>query len=150
MKIINLREYYPFYNADVFLEVSDEVASILEDDKRRQINYEQYIRDNKAFYSLDAGDGIEASALHKPEQPDEAMLRQERDEFLYAAWASLSKKQRQRIYAHVVMGVQQAEIAKKEGVCKSTVSESISSGLKKLREVLKNVCNDPNFWPIFL
>lgn len=137
MKIINLREYYPFYYADVFLEVSDEVASILEDDKRRQINYEQYIRDNKAFYSLNAGDGIEVSVLHKPEQPDEAMLRQERDEFLYAAWASLSKKQRQRIYAHVVIGVQQAEIAKKEGVCKSTVSESISSGLKKSRELLK-------------
>ena len=63
MKIINLREYYPFYNADTFLEVPDEVALILEEEKRLQINYEQYIRDNKAFYSLDTGDGIEASAL---------------------------------------------------------------------------------------
>lgn len=138
MKIINLREYYPFYSTDVFLEVPDEVASILEDDKRLQINYEQYIRDNKAFYSLDTGDGIEASALHKPEQPDEAMFRWERDKLLYAALATLPEKQRQRIYAHVVLGVQQADIAKKEGVCKSTVSESISTGLKKLREFLKN------------
>ncbi len=42
------------------IEVSDEVAAFLEEDKRLQINYAQYIRDNKAFYSLDAGDGIEA------------------------------------------------------------------------------------------
>lgn len=139
MKIINLREYYPFYNADTFLEVPDEVALILEEEKRLQINYEQYIRDNKAFYSLDTGDGIEASALYKPEQPDEAMLRRERDNLLYAALASLPKKQRQRIYAHVVMGVQQADIAKEDGVCKSTVSESISSGLKKLRGLLKKL-----------
>jgi len=138
MKIINLREYYPFYSTDVFLEVPDEVALILEDDKRRQINYEQYIRDNKAFYSLDTGDGIEASALRKPEQPDEAMFRRERDELLYAPLASLPEKQRQRIYAHVVMGVQQADIVKEEGVCKSAVSESISDGLKKLRDFLKN------------
>lgn len=139
MKIINLREYYPFYNADTFLEIPDEVALILEEEKRLQINYEQYIRDNKAFYSLDTGDGIEASALYKPEQPDEAMLRRERDNLLYAALASLPKKQRQRIYAHVVMGVQQADIAKEDGVCKSTVSESISSGLKKLRGLLKKL-----------
>ena len=139
MKIINLREYYPFYSTNVFLEVSDEVASILEDDKRRQINYEQYIRDNKAFYSLDTGDGIEAAAIHKPEQPDEAIFRRERDELLYAALASLPEKQRQRIYAHVVMGVQQADIAKEDGVCKSTVSESISNGLKKLRGLLKKL-----------
>ena len=75
----------------------------------------------------------------KPEQPDEAMLRRERDNLLYAALASLPKKQRQRIYAHVVMGVQQADIAKEDGVCKSTVSESISSGLKKLRGLLKKL-----------
>ena len=139
MKTINLREYYPFYNADTFLEVPDEVALILEEEKRLQINYEQYIRDNKAFYSLDTGDGIEASALYKPEQPDEAMLRRERDNLLYAALASLPKKQRRRIYAHVVMGVQQADIAKEDGVCKSTVSESISSGLKRLRGLLKKL-----------
>ena len=139
MKTINLREYYPFYNADTFLEVPDEVALILEEEKRLQINYEQYIRDNKAFYSLDTGDGIEASALYKPEQPDEAMLRRERDNLLYAALASLPEKQRQRIYAHVVMGVQQADIAKEDGVCKSTVSESISNGLKKLRGLLKKL-----------
>ena len=75
MTTINLRELYPWYTEDAFIEVSDEVAAFLEEDKRLQINYAQYIRDNKAFYSLDAGDGIEAEALNLPEQPDEALAQ---------------------------------------------------------------------------
>ena len=75
MTTINLRELYPWYTEDTFIEVSDEVAAFLEEDKRLQINYAQYIRDNKAFYSLDAGDGIEAEALNLPEQPDEEEIR---------------------------------------------------------------------------
>ena len=70
MTTINLRELYPWYTEDAFIEVYDEVAAFLEEDKRLQINYAQYIRDNRAFYSLDAGDGIEAGALNLPEQPD--------------------------------------------------------------------------------
>ena len=138
MKIINLREYYPFYSTDVFLEVSDEVASILEDDKRRQINYKQYIRDNRAFYSLDTGDGIEASVLHKPEQPDEAMFRRERDELLYAALASLPEKQRQRIYAHVVLQKSKIEIAESENVSSASVGESIRRGIANHKKNLKD------------
>ena len=89
MKIINLRDYYPFYSTDVFLEVSDEVASFLEDEKRLQINYAQYIRDNKAFYSLDAGDGIEAEALNLPEQPDAALERMELERLLKEGLATM-------------------------------------------------------------
>ena len=29
MKTINLREFYPFYHSDLFIEVSDEVAEAL-------------------------------------------------------------------------------------------------------------------------
>ena len=82
MTTINLRELYPWYTEDAFIEVSDEVAAFLEEDKRLQINYAQYIRDNKAFYSLDAGDGIEAEALNLPEQPDEALERMELERLL--------------------------------------------------------------------
>ncbi len=46
MTTINLRELYPWYTEDAFIEVSDEVAAFLEEDKRLQINYAQYIRDN--------------------------------------------------------------------------------------------------------
>ncbi len=137
MKIINLRDYYPFYSTDVFLEVSDEVASFLEDEKRLQINYAQYIRDNKAFYSLDVGDGIEAEALNLPEQPDEVLERMELERLLQEALAQLTPAQRRRVLAHFVEGRSQLEIAASEGVVKSTVSEAISRGRKNLRNFLK-------------
>ena len=38
MTTINLRELYPWYTEDTFIEVSDEVAAFLEEDKRLQIN----------------------------------------------------------------------------------------------------------------
>lgn len=35
MTTINLRNYYPFCNSDLFIEVSDEVAAALAEDKQR-------------------------------------------------------------------------------------------------------------------
>ena len=134
---INLRELYPWYSEDTFIEVSDEVAAFLEEDKRLQINYAQYIRDNKAFYSLDAGDGIEAEALNLPEQPDEVLERMELERLLQEALAQLTPAQRRRVLAHFVEGRSQLEIAASEGVVKSTVSEAISRGRKNLRNFLK-------------
>lgn len=63
MTTINLRDYYPIYKENTFIDVSDEIATFLAEEKRLQTNYEQYIRDNKAFYSLNCGDGIEVDAL---------------------------------------------------------------------------------------
>lgn len=127
MTTINLRELYPWYTEDAFIEVSDEVAAFLEEDRRLQINYAQYIRDNKAFYSLDAGDGIEAEALE----------RMELERLLKEAMAQLTPAQRRRVLAHFVEGRSQLEIAASEGVVKSTVSEAISRGRKNLRNFLK-------------
>ena len=137
MTTINLRELYPWYTEDAFIEVSDEVAAFLEEDKRLQINYAQYIRDNRAFYSLDAGDGIEAETLNLPEQPDEALERMELERLLKEALAQLTPSQRRRVLTHFVEGRSQLEIAASEGVVKSTVSEAISRGRKNLRDFLK-------------
>ena len=151
MTTINLRELYPWYTEDTFIEVSDEVAAFLEEDKRLQINYAQYIRDNKAFYSLDAGDGIEAEALNLPEQPDEVLERMELERLLQEALAQLTPAQRRRVLAHFVEGRSQLEIAASEGVVKSTVSEAISRGRKNLTEFSqKSFANTPNFCPFFL
>lgn len=128
---------YPWYTEDAFIEVSDEVAAFLEEDRRLQINYAQYIRDNKAFYSLDAGDGIETEALNLSEQPDEALERMELERLLQEALAQLTPAQRRRVLAHFVEGRSQLEIAASEGVVKSTVSEAISRGRKNLRNFLK-------------
>ena len=137
MTTINLRELYPWYTEDAFIEVSDEVAAFLEEDKRLQINYAQYIRDNKAFYSLDAGDGIEAEALNLPEQPDEVLECMELERLLQEALAQITPAQRRHVLAHFVEGRSQLEIAASEGVVKSTVSEAISRGRKNLRNFLK-------------
>ena len=136
MKIINLQDYYPFYNTDVFLEVSDEVASFLEDEKRLQINYAQYIRDNKAFYSLDAGDGIEAEALNLPEQPDEALERMELERLLKEALAQLTETQRRRLLASVLNDESNQRIAALESVDESAVRRSIQRGLAALKKLL--------------
>ena len=137
MKIINLRDYYPFYSTDVFLEVSDEVASFLEDEKRLQINYAQYIRDNRAFYSLDAGDGIEADALNLPEQPDEALERMELERLLKEALAQLTPSQRRRLFASVLNDESNQRIAALESVDESAVRRSIQRGLAALKKILK-------------
>ena len=137
MTTLNLRELYPWYTEDALIEVSDEEAAFLEEDRRLQINYAQYIRDNRAFYSLDAGDGIEAEALNLPEQPDEVLECMELERLLQEALAQITPAQRRRVLAHFVEGRSQLEIAASEGVVKSTVSEAISRGRKNLRNFLK-------------
>ena len=137
MTTINLRELYPWYTEDTFIEVSDEVAAFLEEDKRLQINYAQYIRDNKAFYSLDAGDGIEAEALNLPEQPDEALERMELERLLKEALAQLTETQRRRLLASVLNDESNQRIAALESVDESAVRRSIQRGLAALKKILK-------------
>ena len=137
MTTINLRELYPWYTEDAFIEVSDEVAAFLEEDRRLQINYAQYIRDNKAFYSLDAGDGIEAEALNLPEQPDEALERMELERLLKEALAQLTETQRRRLLASVLNDESNQRIAALESVDESAVRRSIQRGLAALKKILR-------------
>ena len=136
MTTINLRELYPWYTEDTFIEVSDEVAAFLEEDKRLQINYAQYIRDNKAFYSLDAGDGIEAEALNLPEQPDEALERMELERLLKEALAQLTETQRRRLLVSVLNDESNQRIAALVSVDESAVRRSIQRGLAALKKLL--------------
>ena len=138
MTTINLRELYPWYTEDTFIEVSDEVAAFLEEDKRLQINYAQYIRDNRAFYSLDAGDGIEAEALNLPEQPDAALERMELERLLKEGLAQLTETQRRRLLASVLDKMTAVEIAAAESVSKASVGESINRAIVRLEKILKD------------
>ena len=77
MTTINLRDYYPWYIEDQYIEVSDEVAAELRADKLYEAAYQRRIVRNKAQYSLDCDDGIEYSAcLHEP-TPQELLDRME-------------------------------------------------------------------------
>ena len=139
MTTINLRDYYSFCNSDLFIEVSDEVAATLAEDKRREQNYLRRVAYHKAYFSLDAGDGIENEALFRSLSPCEVYERKLTMEQLYAALDALPDKQGRRIYAHYILGVSQTDIARAEGVGLTAVNNSIERGLKSMEDFLKNI-----------
>lgn len=139
MKTINLRDYYPLYNVDVFVDVPDEIEAALLDAKRQERNYIRRVFWNKAQFSLDAGDGIEYDTLFAALSPYEIYERKITVEQLHTAIAQLPDKQAKRIYAHYILGMSKTEIARAEGVSKSRISESIERGLRNMKMFLKSV-----------
>ncbi len=142
MKTINLRDYYPFYTKDTFLEVSDEVAEALAEAERQERNYLRRLFYNKAHYSLDAEDGIEAAVEASAIEcyiltPEAALNLMEQHCRICRALNSLPETRGRRIEARYFLGKSQKEIAEEEGVAKSSVSESIKKGLTAMREYLK-------------
>lgn len=137
MTMLNLRDVYPFYHSDLFVEVSQDVAEAMTTAARQESNARRQIYRYKAQYSLDCGDGIEHSSLRFAPSPAELYEEKEEIEALYAALAALPEKQGRRVYAHYILGVSKAELARAEGVAESAVRDSISRGLKLLRELLK-------------
>lgn len=71
---INLRDFYPYYTCDAFVEVSDEIGAVLLESKREEKNYIDRLGYHKAYYSLDRGDGIENDAVDKPMTPEDAYI----------------------------------------------------------------------------
>lgn len=138
MKKINLRDLYPFYHNDLFVEVSDEVAAALAEAERMERNYIRRVYWNKAYFSLDAGDGIEHEALFVALSPCELYERKVTEQELRAALNALPDTQGRRVYAHYILGLNKTEIARAEGVAKSRVSESIERGLRNMEKFLKN------------
>lgn len=139
MAKINLRDYYPFYNVDVFVDVPEEIATTLLESKRQEEAYKRRMYRHKAQYSLDRGDGIEYDICFTSLSPCEVYERKIAIEQLYAAIANLPDKQGKRIYAHYILGMSKAQIARTEGVSKSRISESIERGLRNMEIFLKNM-----------
>ena len=139
MKTINLRSEYPeLYHRDMFVEVADEVADLL--DRLHRESESQARKDRR--YGVDVvcieeDDEINISAYPSPYQ--ECVL-QEQLAVLYQAIFSLPLEQRRRVYLHYIAGVSQTDIAIAEGVRFTAVNNSISRALKQLRKYLKNYC----------
>jgi RNA polymerase sigma-70 factor (ECF subfamily) len=143
MTTINLRNFYPWYTADEFVEVSDEVATELIADKRYQRTYERNIRRDKV-YSLDAEDGTEAEAYACfNDSPERIFDMMERHCGLCCALNSLPEIQGRRVDAHFLLGQSRKEIAAAEGVSESSVNESIDRGLRAMKKYLKNFSTLP-------
>ena len=71
MAIINLRDYYPFYTSDCFMEVSEEVAEMFKEFERKEAAYRLRTYRHKAYYSLDRDDGLEHEAVFVALSPHE-------------------------------------------------------------------------------
>lgn len=138
MFFINLRDYYPFYQDDVFVEVPDELAEAMSQWERAEKAYARKRRWHRAHYSLDFADDMERHILFVSDSPDAHFEKKVRLEQLHAALAALPDKQAKRIYAHYFLGLSKAQIARSEGVGKATVCASISRGLQKIEKNLRN------------
>jgi RNA polymerase sigma-70 factor (ECF subfamily) len=139
MAKINLRDYYPFYNSDFFIEIPDEIESALLEAERLEKNYIRRRFYNKAHYSLDADDGIEKDILFVSLSPCEIYERKITAEQLHSAIASLPDKQGKRIYAHYILGMSKSDIARAENINEKAVREAIERGLKNMEKFLKKI-----------
>lgn len=137
MITINLREFYPWYIKDEFVEVTEEVADELRAGKRSEAAHQRRVTRNRAQYSLDCDDGIEYSAcLHEP-TPQELLDRAELFYHLWNALNTLPEIQGRRVVTCLIMGKSYAEVARAEGVNESAVRYSVKQGLKSMRKYLK-------------
>jgi RNA polymerase sigma-70 factor (ECF subfamily) len=139
MKKVNLRDYYPFYQSDFFIEVADEIAELFKQFERKEHADFERRRAHRAYYSLDAGDGIERDVILLVLSPQEIYERKLSYQELYAAINSLPEKQAKRIYAHFFLDMSKTQIARIEGVDSSSVKESIERGLKRMEKFLKKL-----------
>lgn len=137
MKTINLRLEYPeLYHRDVFVEVTDEVADLL--DRLNRESESQARKDRR--YGVDVicieeDDEINISTYPSPYQ--ECIL-QEQLKVLYQAIFSLPLEQRRRVYLHYITGVSQTDIAIAEGVKTQSINDSIRRALWQLRKKFEN------------
>lgn len=139
MKIkINLREIYPFYTTDIWVDVEEETARELRQFELIENAYILRRYRNRAYFSLDRDDGIEQETLDMAASPEELLMQQASREELYAALCQLPDKWVQRIYAHYMLGMSKVAIARSEQIDESTVRKSIERGLKRLARLLQN------------
>ncbi|APB72509.1 sigma-70 family RNA polymerase sigma factor [Paenibacillus polymyxa] len=136
---INLRDLYCFYTTDVWVEVDEEIVEEMHRFDNLDSAYRLRAYRHRAYYSLDANDGIEHQALFPIRSSEmefeEAWLRQE----ISKAMSQLSEKSFRRIYAHYFLGLSKVAIAQIEKVDERAVRKSISSGLKKLSRLLDKI-----------
>ena len=141
MKQINLKDFYPFYEEDCYVEVPDELAEIMQIYERKEKAYVEKTRYHKAYYSLERDEGVEKSIRYISMSPEEVYERKLTREELYAAMSMLPEMQARRIYAHFFLGMSRSEIAKVEGTNVPAIGKSIKRGLKQIGKYLKKTMN---------
>lgn len=126
MKVIILNHYYPHLTERITMEVSDEIAVTLSAGGRLGDSYKRRKRD-RGECSLDSTPGFEGDVTHPPLTPEQITEAGENRTALYAAIDQLPPVQARRVYAHYILGMGRADLARAEGVGISRVSGSIGT-----------------------
>ena len=140
MKTINLRWIYPHYRHDEFVEVTDEVWEAMRQAQREMNNYERRTVYHRARYSLDAYSWTENYALEHSRSPEDILMEREEQAARLRLIAALpvalnraTPTQARRVRAYYIVGINQPEISRREGVHSSKVSIAIRRGLRNMR-----------------
>ena len=141
MKRINLKDFYPFYEEDCYVDVPDELAALMQEYERQERAYTEKTRYHKAYYSLERDPSLEKSVRYVSMSPEEIYERKLTMNELYAAMSTLPEMQARRIYAHYFLGMSKSEIAKVEGTNIPAIGKSIERGLKQVGKFLKKTMN---------
>lgn len=95
MKKVNLRSYYSLiYPQDTFVDVSDDVASLLHLLDRDEHAYYERRRINKAYYSLDADSHIDQKIVFVVLSPQDLYDQKLERNALFSAILALPYKQK--------------------------------------------------------
>ena len=142
MKTINLRNYYPtIYQQDHLIVLPDTVADALYECKASEVAYQVRAFRHKAYYSLEWAEARGELPTSTAADPYTLLAANYEKEQLYQALASLSDKQRQRVYAHFFLGMSYGRIARLENVRECSIRESIRRALRSMEKFLqKNLC----------
>jgi len=141
---INLRDYYPCYESDQYVDIPDEVADLIDNFERREANYIRRLFRYKAQYSLNQGDGIEKSITALLSNTPSKDVEDEYEDNLtrkqlYMAIDSLPERQAKRIYAHFFLGMSKTDIARAEGVNEGNIRKAINRGLENIKKYFENL-----------
>ena len=112
------------------VEVSESIGAVIIEDRRLEDNLSR--RERYHCYSLDAAQ-FEGAEYSDMETPETKMEREMETEHIAQALDGLSEVQRRRILM-LAGGMSVNEIARKEGVHHSVVSETISAARKKFKK----------------
>ncbi len=122
---------YEFVDGTVSeVEVEESIGAIIVEDRRLEENLAR--KERYHCHSLDAVEfeGVDYTAEGTPET---LLVAMEDDRHLYEAFQQLSKVQRRRILM-LAGGMSVNEIARKEGVHHSVVSETVVAARKKFKK----------------
>jgi len=138
MKIIRIKELYPeTTDTQNLCIVTDDVNDVFVISKKEETAHKRKEYRYKAQYSLNCDNGIENAIVILVPSAEDVFMQKMDELAVRIALQKLTKKQFRRIYAHFYIGLSYSQIARIEGVGRSTIKESIDSSLKKISKILK-------------